>query len=897
MAEDAKSPSTRKKVPISLSNKQSMPEASGNRNPRLRARELGAKASDNEAMPNTIETNAISETESTLTNIPEEVLHMSWNEIVEVEQLKNEQFMTQTEGDELITIVITCDQYSQTDGFEDEYLTLQEWRDKYENATTAAIAHTIQSLDAMENAFLVKNVNQPSELIVTTNQLTTESVAASDKENTVEKPTNVEKKPTVSGEDKKTQPVIPLKYSNVVNRSLATTKSNVLTKPSTTSNKPAPRSLIVTRTAPNSQPANNSNLKWKMSTKNVPSIPPSRSKTALNPRLPPTIDAKRQQVTSAPSTARAVPSNTAARLANRSKTMIDFGSRSVNEKPPPSRIAQEAQPLSRDSSGSSTSTLRASNDQISNNLPKSNVRRSEPRTLPTHNEDNDDGWLTVKARRRSSMHWSNRFDQPTGYASLPTLSSISGEKETPKTANGKKENRKSTKTVPNKTQQQSVVTTTTEKQESKNRPKTHSTVSASTKAQTSTSVKPKPVKSDPEKDAIVSRAVILQRQKSDITGLKMNTLRREYQRKERKAAIPDVGAGGEPKISMNIQTTMGLSSAMCDLYAEVNGAGINGKVGVDEELDNDEDQRKLLEEQECLERQIQELQNTEIEIDTETDDADCETILEESGDSNAEIDLSVGDAIDDDDNMSLETRYQYLLSDLTSGERIETLATLQAIVSRYPGRAQELHQKLSSPSRRRSLHETLKKYQAKQSRAQDMRELLQKEKALKIQTLLARVEDVKAAKQHLIEEKRVRMEEKLQRYAENRTQYLKDKVRKAHDEEEKLKEIAFIKSLEAQNKRLEVLELRKEQEGRLQDLEQERQKRSEEKAAKEAAVERRRMELAKERQKRLEKMDETRREREQRVEQMQEEKEKLRQKIAREKVSHLHPTNQRAIYT
>lgn len=146
-----------------------------------------------------------------------------------------------------------------------------------------------------------------------------------------------------------------------------------------------------------------------------------------------------------------------------------------------------------------------------------------------------------------------------------------------------------------------------------------------------------------------------------------------------------------------------------------------------------------------------------------------------------------------------------------------------------------------------------------------MRETLNKEKALKLQALLARVEDVKTAKQNLIEEKRLRMQEKLQRYAENRNQYLKDKVRKAHDEEEKLKEIAFIKSLEAQNKLLDFQELRKGQEKILENLEQERQRRVEDKAAKEAAVERRRLELAKERQKRLERIDESRRNREQRL--------------------------------
>lgn len=89
-----------------------------------------------------------------------------------------------------------------------------------------------------------------------------------------------------------------------------------------------------------------------------------------------------------------------------------------------------------------------------------------------------------------------------------------------------------------------------------------------------------------------------------------------------------------------------------------------------------------------------------------------------------------------------------LCSEMSWGERVDALATLEALVARHPGRAMQLHQKLSSPSRRRSLPETLRKYQAKQARAQQKRQALQQERSLRIQQLLARVEDVKVT--HLI---------------------------------------------------------------------------------------------------------------------------------------------------
>lgn len=294
-----------------------------------------------------------------------------------------------------------------------------------------------------------------------------------------------------------------------------------------------------------------------------------------------------------------------------------------------------------------------------------------------------------------------------------------------------------------------------------------------------------------------------------------------------------------------------------------------------EEADSQRSQQ-LSDEEASLKRQILELESTEIDVDTETDETDGEMVLEMEDEP--AVPLS---AVTDD--ISLEDRYENMLEGMSWAERVDTLAQLRALVARHPGRALELHQKLSSPSRKRSLPETLRRYQAKQACAQHKRQKLLMEKSQRLRELLNKVEDVKSAKNQLIEDKRIRMEMKLKRAEENRTQHLLEIVRKAHDEDSKLKEIAFINELEAQNKRHDFMALCQEQEGRLQGIQEERQRRQEEKAAKEAAAEERRRALEAERQLRIQKMKQARREREERVGKMQLEREKERQELAREK--------------
>uniref|UniRef100_A0A3Q3J5W5 C2H2-type domain-containing protein n=1 Tax=Monopterus albus TaxID=43700 RepID=A0A3Q3J5W5_MONAL len=203
--------------------------------------------------------------------------------------------------------------------------------------------------------------------------------------------------------------------------------------------------------------------------------------------------------------------------------------------------------------------------------------------------------------------------------------------------------------------------------------------------------------------------------------------------------------------------------------------------------------------------------------------------------------------------------------------------------ARPPGHGIHMHEKLSSPSRKRTIAESKKKHEEKQLKAQQLRDKLREEKTLKLQKLLEREKEVRKWKEELLEQRRKMMEEKLLHAEFKRELQLQAIVKKAQEEEAKVNEIAFINTLEAQNKRHDALAKLNEYEQRLNELQEERQRRQEEKQARDEAVQERKRVLEAERQARVEELLIRRKEQEARIVQQRQEKEKAREDAARER--------------
>lgn len=193
-------------------------------------------------------------------------------------------------------------------------------------------------------------------------------------------------------------------------------------------------------------------------------------------------------------------------------------------------------------------------------------------------------------------------------------------------------------------------------------------------------------------------------------------------------------------------------------------------------------------------------------------------------------------------------------------------------ISRLPDRCLRItssHAKYISPHRKRSLEERL-------TRAQEAREKFLEYRANKFRDILKKVEEMRAWKEEDTLNLKTSVQTKLQKAATKRQEQLDKIIRKAHDEDSKVSEIHFINNLEAQNKRHDINSRKKECEARLQDLQDERQRRFEEKLAKEVAAEERRKTLEAERKAKLLEIQQRRRIKNQKVEQQQQVREKKR---------------------
>jgi len=270
-----------------------------------------------------------------------------------------------------------------------------------------------------------------------------------------------------------------------------------------------------------------------------------------------------------------------------------------------------------------------------------------------------------------------------------------------------------------------------------------------------------------------------------------------------------------------------------------------------------------------LQREIKETEQAELtdtDCDNDHPDTDNYTTDTESNDTRSEI----GAASD------ISSRYESLLEGLSWAEQLELeeqLGESSNLEARLPGRALQLHEKLSSPARKREPHETFKHYQEKQDKARIRRLRFSEQKASKLTMLNMKIEEVMEQRDRLVDERKVMIERKLKKAEEKRIQHIEGIRKKAHKEEEKLKEIAFINELQAQNTRMDMMfqveHADENCEERLAEIAGERAKKAEQREERELKAEERRRIMEEERQKQKNAMMERRREKEERIQEEQ----------------------------
>ncbi|XP_033108784.1 S phase cyclin A-associated protein in the endoplasmic reticulum-like [Anneissia japonica] len=277
-------------------------------------------------------------------------------------------------------------------------------------------------------------------------------------------------------------------------------------------------------------------------------------------------------------------------------------------------------------------------------------------------------------------------------------------------------------------------------------------------------------------------------------------------------------------------------------------------------------------EEENLTKELEEEENKEIEV-VETDEGDSDL-------GNTMSSLESSQRTMDWNDLCAEFEEKRSQQGMSWGDMVDLDDNLEA---RPPGHALLMHEKLSSPSRKKTRAESRKIHEERQAQAKKKREILLEEKGQKLRSLHERIAEVQEWKEVLIQQRKKEMDEKLKRAEEKRQVQLQAIVKKARTEDIKANEIAFINSLEAQNKKIDILSRHQGIEARLQDLIDERQRKTEEKQAKEEAAHERRRQLEEERQARLEAMQKQRKIQEEKIYQIRDARDRAREAAAKEK--------------
>eukprot|EP00794_Sanderia_malayensis_P010037 gene10037-11063_t len=307
-----------------------------------------------------------------------------------------------------------------------------------------------------------------------------------------------------------------------------------------------------------------------------------------------------------------------------------------------------------------------------------------------------------------------------------------------------------------------------------------------------------------------------------------------------------------------------------------------------------------IEEEEHLTKELEDEALKNMEEDDDVEDlssdkdgktADCDEDGEDEDDynqSSSRDDTSLDVSLPYEDNSTRKLSWDEILAqyDREQTEREDGMGwgeLSEMEPKRPPGRALEMHQKLSSPSRTRPRAESVRISEERMLRAERKRLKLLESKCQILKSLSERVRSVRQRKNIILSEQEKIYKDKMKRVEQKRQLVLQEKIKKAQEEESKVNEIAFINSLEAQNKKIEVQEKHQTNEARLQEIMEERQRKRDEQQAREEAAQERRKCMEAIRKARLEEILLKRQEQETKREKEKLEKEKAREEAIRER--------------